>query len=89
MKAEIKGNALIVTSSMKAEELLQIKKAKPDALSLVEDNDGFKNVVFWVDINLGGEPCIEPEYIVFDGTTHDEAKYATATTSAAMFFSRW
>lgn len=79
MKAEVKGNALIVTSSMKAEDLLKIKKAKPEALALTEENDGVKSMVFFVDVALGGEPCIEPEFIVFDGTTHDAEKYATAT----------
>lgn len=79
MKAEVKGNALIITSSMKAEDLLKIKKAKPEALALTEENDGVKSMVFFIDVALGGEPRVEPEFIVFDGTTHDEEKYATAT----------
>lgn len=80
MKAEVKGNALVVTSSMKAEDILKIKKARPEALALVEEEDGMKNMVFFVDVTApGGEPAIENDYIVFDGTTHDEAKLATAT----------
>ena len=79
MKAEIKGNALIVTSTLKVEDILKVKKARPEALALVEEKDGVKNMVFFVDANPGGEPAVENDYIVFDGHTHDEEKFATAT----------
>ena len=77
MKATINGNALVITTSMKAEDIKQIKKSRPEALTLYEEHDGIKDPVFCID--LGYKANVDDMGIVFDGTTHDEHKYATAT----------
>lgn len=79
MKATITGNALVITSGIKAEDIIKIRNARPKALVLTEEEDGVKTQVFGIDINLDGEAVVDDMGIVFNGTTHDENKYATAT----------
>lgn len=77
MKTTINGNALVITSSLKVEDIQKIRKTRPEALTLYEEHDNVKEPVFYVE--LGSKAQISDMGIVFDGATHDGQKLATAT----------
>jgi len=75
MKIKISGDAFVLTSTIKEEEMALLKKNKPDALKIT-DEDG--NDVFCVGYNTG-RPSISAFGITFGGTTRDENKNLTLT----------
>ena len=79
-KVTIVGNAVVITSSMKREDLCTIKKYRPDALVLKGGEDG-REPIFGISV---GTCCgsINSVGATFGGETHDEAKLATITLTA-------
>ena len=73
-KISITGNAVVLTSSIKREDLEKVKKYRKDALCLYDEEN---HPTFRVDI---GDCAQANEFgIVFDGKTHDENGFATYT----------
>lgn len=68
------GNAVVIESAIKFADIEQVKKYRPDALTLTDEE---KNPLFRIDV--GSKPQANEFGIVFDGKTHDENGYATYT----------
>lgn len=79
MNAKIVGTALVVTSSVKTEEIKELAARCPDALNLYEGEGDKKNMIFNVSLSRDGDAELQDFCIVFNGSTHDAAKKATAT----------
>ena len=77
-KITIAGNAVVVTSSMKFEDLQLIKKYRPKALELKGGEDG-KELIFKIFVGVGGSGDINEEGAVFCGADHTEEKLAVIT----------
>ena len=77
-KVVIAGDAVVVTSSMKLEDLLTIAKYRPDALVLRGGEDN-KEKVFCISANKRGIGEINQYGATFGSESHDEAKLATIT----------
>lgn len=73
-KVKVTGNAVVIESKIKFADIETVKKYRPDALTLTDEE---KNPLFRVDV--GTAPKANEFGIVFDGKTHDEAGYATYT----------
>ena len=69
------GNAVVLVSSMKFEDILKIKKYRPDALT-VKDEDG--NQVYAITATCGNG-AIGKYGAEFGGKPHDEDGFATIT----------
>ncbi len=78
-KVTVAGDAVVVTSALKMEDLKTIKKYRPKALTLMGGEDG-KEPIFSVDI--GPEGSINSVGAVFNGESHNEGKFAMLTVSA-------
>lgn len=77
-RIKIVGNAVVVISSMKMEDLETIKKYRPNALTLYEGEGKEKEPVF--KIGVGKNYGVINKYgAEFGGTTHDDAALATIT----------
>jgi hypothetical protein len=73
-KVQIAGDSIVVTSSMKLEELQLIEKNRPEALKLREE-DG--KMIFVVSV---GTPSINPKNsITFASESHDGTGLASVT----------
>lgn len=78
-KVTIVGDAMVVTSIAKLEDIKTLEKYAPKALSLFEkDEDGKKEEVFRVSTTTG-DGSIGEFGASFASVTHDEAKLATIT----------
>lgn len=77
-KITIAGDAVVITSSMKLEDLAKIKKYRPDALVLKGGEDG-KEPIFCVSVSEGGSGSINKYGVEFTSETHDDAKLASVT----------
>lgn len=78
-KIVITGNAVVITSAMKFEDILKIKKSSPDALILKGGEDG-KEPVFAIGISdRYGSGNINMYGVTFDSETRDQQKLATLT----------
>lgn len=77
-KVVIAGDAVVVTSTMKLEDLLTIAKYRPDALTLKGGEDN-KEVLFRISANKNGFGEINKYGATFGSESHDEAKLATIT----------
>ena len=75
-KITIVGNAVVITSTLKLEEIYRVKKYRPDALTLKGGEDG-KEPIFCIGVGSVGK--INQYGAEFDGETHDERKLATIT----------
>ena len=73
-KITVVGNAVVITSSMKLEDLKTIKKYRPDAL-ILKDDDG--DPVYAIGVGPTGN--LNSCGAEFSGATHDEEKLATIT----------
>lgn len=80
-KIVIAGDAVVVTSAMKLEELEQIKKYRPESLILKGGEDG-KEPIFAINVVNGGG-SINKYGASFGMATHDEEKFATVTLIAS------
>lgn len=78
-KITIAGDAVVITSSQKLDDIKMLEKYRPNALVLYETNDsGKKEAVFKVGSTTGkGE--IGRYGASFASTTHDDDKLATIT----------
>ena len=76
MKISVNGNALVLTSDIKAEGIALIKKVNPNALTL-KDKDG--NDVF--SVGYGANGGVNKNGVTFNGKTRDEDEFATLTLS--------
>lgn len=77
-KVTIAGNAVVVTSSLKLEELATIQKYRPKALTLMGGENN-KEEIFTIDVGNGGCGEIGTYGAYFCNATHDEAKKACIT----------
>jgi len=76
-KIVIAGEAVVVTSAIKLEDLRKIAKYRPDALVLKGGEDG-KEPIFRVGV-CNGTGKINKYGAEFGAETHDDAKLATIT----------
>lgn len=76
MKVTVNGNALVLTSDIKAKEIELLKKVNPSALKL-KDEDG--NDIFAIGLSANGG--INKNGVSFDGKTRDEDELATVTVN--------
>lgn len=76
-KITIAGEAVVITSAVKLEDLKTIAKYRPEALTLMGGEDN-KEPIFAISVTRGaGE--INKYGASFGAETHDEAKLATIT----------
>lgn len=71
----IAGQAVVVTSSLKLEDIKKVEKYRPDALVLKGGKDG-KEPIFALG---AGTASINDYGILFDRETRDDSKLATMT----------
>ena len=76
-KIVIAGEAVVITSAMKLEDIRKIAKYRPDALTLKGGEDG-KEPIFRIGA-CAGAGKINKYGAEFGGETHDDAKLATIT----------
>lgn len=76
-KITIAGEAVVITSAMKLEEIKTIKKYRPDALVLKGGEDG-KEPIFCLGVCNGGGK-INKYGAEFGSETHDDEKKAVMT----------
>ena len=76
-KITIAGDAVVVTSAMKLEDIKTIEKYRPKSLVLMGGEDG-KEPVFAVG-STAGSGSINKVGASFSGTTHDDEGLATIT----------
>lgn len=76
-KIVIAGEAVVVTSAIKLEDLRKVAKYRPDALVLKGGEDG-KEPIFRVGV-CSGTGKINKYSAEFGAETHDDAKLATIT----------
>lgn len=79
-KITIAGNAVVITSAMKLEDIRTIKKYRPSALILMGGEDG-KDQVF--AINVGERGDVNKYGAVFAEETRNDDKLATVTTTVS------
>lgn len=78
-KITIAGDAVVITSTMKLEDLKTIAKYRPKALTLRGGEDG-KEPIFSIAVSTPDFPGeISKHGAVFSSATHDADKYATIT----------
>lgn len=77
-KITVVGDAAVVTSTLKAEDIQTLKKYRPQALILMGGEDG-KEPIFAID--MGSKAQINGNGIVFTGASRDDAKAATLTVT--------
>ena len=77
-KITIAGEAVVITSTMKLEDLITIAKYRPDALVLKGGEDG-KEPIFAVSVARGGYGDIGKYGASFATESHNDAKQATIT----------
>ena len=77
-KIVIAGDAVVVTSSMKLEDLLTIAKYRPEALVLRGGDEG-KEKIFALSVNKNGVGEINKYGATFGSESHDDDKLATIT----------
>ena len=77
-KIIIAGQAVVVTSSLSLDDIKELKKYRPDALTLYEGEGSEKEPVFKVGLACGAG-TIGTYGVEFGGESHDEEKLATVT----------
>jgi len=81
-KITIVGDAVVVTSAMKLEDIRTIEKYRPDALTLMGGEDN-KEPVFAIGTTTCGTGNINSVGASFAGETHDDQRLATITLCGA------
>lgn len=76
-KVKVVGDAVVVISNMKLEDLKTIKKYRPEALTLMGGEEK-KTPIFKIGLGSSISP-ISDMGITFAGETHDEEALATLT----------
>ena len=77
-KITIAGNAAVITSAVKLEDIKTIAKYRPEALVLKGGEDG-KEAIFAVSVARNGVGEIGTYGAVFGAETHNDGKFATVT----------
>ena len=77
-KITIAGNAVVVTSALKLEDLANVKKYRPKALTLMGGENN-KEEIFTIDVGNGGCGDINGYGAYFCNATHDNEKKACIT----------
>lgn len=78
-KVTVTGNAVVITSSIKFEDMKIIKKYRPDALVLYKGEGKEKEAIFKIGIGAGGNGDLNKYGATFCGATHDDAKLGVIT----------
>ncbi len=73
---KIAGDAVVITSTMKLEDLNTLKKYRPDALVLKDEN---KEPIFAVGTTSTGRGDINEFGVTFDSEARDDTKKAVVT----------
>ena len=81
-KLSILGNAVVITSAIKFEDIRTIEKYKKDALALKEDVEGKKVPVFGIATGSKGE--INQNGATFANATRDDDKFAQITLCTCL-----
>ena len=81
-KITIAGEAVVITSALKREDIELLEKYRPDALILKGGEDG-KKPIFRIATTTGAGD-INKYGACFGGETHDEAKLATITMMSGV-----
>ena len=81
-KIKIAGDAVIVTSALKTEDLKTIAKYRPEALTLMGGEEK-KTPIFCIIVKDSGTGDMNANGVTFTGTTRDEYKRATLTMTFA------
>lgn len=76
-KIVVAGDAVVITSELKLEDIKTVKKYRPDALTLCGGEDG-KEPIFTMDV-ASGSGSINKYGVVFGSETRDEHKLAQLT----------
>lgn len=76
MKIKIVGDAFVIESSIKTEQLEFLKKQNPDALKIIDEET--KDELFRVSYSKGN-PSITSFGITFSNASRDDNKFATVT----------
>ena len=74
-KVTIAGNSYVITSDIAMTDLETVKKYRPNALALVDEES--KETTF--KVGIGGSSSANDFGVNFSGVTNDEKKLATAT----------
>ncbi len=82
-KVVIAGDAVVVTSSLKLDDLLTIAKYRPEALVLRGGEDN-KEKLFCISANKRGIGEINKYGATFGSESHDDARLATITLSLSV-----
>lgn len=77
-KVVIAGDAVVVNSAIKYEDLKTIKKYRPKALTLKGGEDG-KEPIFTISVRDGGAGGINENGATFGAASRDDKKVATFT----------
>lgn len=78
-KITVHGESVVVTSSVKMEELETVKKYRPDALILYKGEGEAREPVFKISIGTAGNGSIDSYGAVFTGTARDGSGQANLT----------
>ena len=77
-KISVMGDAVIIASAIKAEDIALIAKYRPKALALTEENNGVESVVFKIGLT-NGTGSVNKFGISFGGVARDGSGAATVT----------
>lgn len=97
-KIKIAGNAVVVESALKLEDIKAVKKYRPNALLLMEGKEGYEEPVFAIDVTggMGNINCNGAEFagatesgnavltIAVCGPIPDVKKYVTDNLTGAI-----
>lgn len=83
-KINVTGSAVVITSTLKLNEVATIQKYRPDALTLRGGEDG-KEPIFKIGIPASGTGSINKYGAAFDAETHNEGGFATITMMLGEF----
>lgn len=75
---KVVGNAIVITSALKFEDILKVQKYRPSALILKGGEDG-KQPIFKVEARAGATGSINEFGATFGSATHTDEGLATIT----------
>lgn len=80
-KITVVGEAIVITSTLKREDIEKVAKYRKNALVLKGGEDG-KEPIFKIGLTKSNAGSINQYGAEFGGETHDDAKLATITLAA-------
>lgn len=75
---KVVGDAIVITSTLKLEDILSVQKYRPSALILKGGEDG-KEPIFAIMANPGANGTLTKFGATFGSASHDDNKFATIT----------